>query len=232
MYNGDIDSIHQLLGYNCDVNIPDDRGFSPLLIAIDKGSYDIVSILLKHKCDIQDRDVRQALLKGEVDILLMMLHTGKYDMCAVDQHQRTYLHIAAIRGYHELIYPLIHAGCDVNKQDDTGRTALISAVENGHCSVVFALINPPSYVPCMPADMNVTFGNGQTALFVAVKRADSKIVRALLKKKECDTNICCNGDCQPMRLAVYNQSVDIVRLLLERDDCKLEFDPPVPSILC
>lgn len=227
--NSDIDSINQLLEYNCNVNIPDNRGFSPLLMAIDNGRDDIVHILLKNNCDIHERDIWHALMKRKDVILKMMLQTGKFDMSTVDEYQQTYLYLAAAHGFHELIKPLIHAGCNINQCDDMGRTPLIAAIDNGHYRVVLQLLKRASRVPL---DMNTTFENGKTALYVAVEHENIRIVRALLGEKECDPNICCNGDLSPMRLAVYNQNIDIVKLLLGRHDCELEFGLSAHSILC
>jgi len=80
----------------------------------------------------------------ESKVIEALLSTSKDDLCHIDTTNdsgHTMLHIAALRGYPNLCTALAEHGCDVNKQDRNGFTALHFASWAGKISCVKALLD-------------------------------------------------------------------------------------------
>lgn len=85
------------------VNVPDKNGQTALMLAAQKGRYDVCELLLKKGANPNLRD--------------------KYGKPAL-QH-------AAARGYTDICLLLFHAGADLTIKDNFGNTALHAAIRNG-----------------------------------------------------------------------------------------------------
>jgi len=74
----------------------------------------------------------------------------------------------------EIVQVLVQAGAKLNEKDNTGSTALMMAVYNGHTGIVKALIEAG-------ADLDLKDNNQNTALMLAVKYDFMRIVYGLCK---------------------------------------------------
>ncbi|KAK2627022.1 hypothetical protein QTJ16_004197 [Diplocarpon rosae] len=85
----------------------------------------------------------------------------------------TIIHLAAKKGYHNIVRMLAEAGVDVSVKDDTGQTSLHLAALCGHNDTVLVLLDAG-------ADIDAENQQGQTALFMAVDNGEESTVKILL----------------------------------------------------
>jgi ankyrin repeat protein len=154
----------------------------------------------------------------------------------VDENvHRTALHLASDRGYAEIVRLLLNTGPSIhnilhsflgasanghadvvnqflifskliNKQDNTGRTALMYACANGHTEVVRILL-------AGDANPNIQDTDGMTALMWAAQRGHEVVVRLLIDA-EAKINLQDNNGMTPLMYAAQLGSETIVRMLL------------------
>ncbi|OWO99403.1 hypothetical protein B2J93_8800 [Marssonina coronariae] len=86
----------------------------------------------------------------------------------------TIIHLAAKKGYHNIVRMLSEAGVDVSVKDDTGQTSLHLAALCGHSDTVLVLLDAG-------ADIDAENQQGQTALFMAVDSGQECTVKILLE---------------------------------------------------
>ena len=101
----------------CDVNRCDEAGNTPLHMACQNSSTDIVQYLEERKCD-----VNVANNKGELPLHLACQHCDRK------------------------LVQLVSVGCDVSRQDDAGNTPLQIALQKHHTAIVKFLITCGSNV--------------------------------------------------------------------------------------
>ena len=154
-----------------------------LLIACRQGQEKVVRNLMRiHKFDIADgRAVNIAVAAGQAEILKYLLdpegrkgkNASSYD---INANAWSILNIAATNG-HEMVIDTIFNYCDLGKaiyintvDEKTGRTALFSAVMNGHGNVVRKLLASGAKIET----------NGTTAVHIAAEYGHEDIYRILL----------------------------------------------------
>lgn len=119
---------------------------TPLHIAAQEGSEEVVMILLEHGADVSDKaKFRGATPLGhaivqqyEAIVLLLLDHFA--DVSATDKNGRTPLHLAAFDGREALVLLLVEKGADLFSKDNTGGTPLHSAARGGRERVALLLI--------------------------------------------------------------------------------------------
>lgn len=101
---------------------------------------------------------------------------GKYGLDSVDRDGRTFLMSAVVEGDEIIIKNLIELGCDINKKDNHGLTALHLATINNKINSVKILLNHK-------ADVNSVDDIGNSALWRASMElaSDSEIIKLLLE---------------------------------------------------
>ena len=99
--------------------------------------------------------------------------------CALHAVLKNYI---STEGGIDLVLKIIHAGCDVNKVDRGGKTALFVAAENGNYQCCEILISAG-------AEISVTDSNGFTPLYTAVIGGNLTCVKILLNAPLVDTNV-------------------------------------------
>ncbi len=144
-----------------DVNERGANNNTPLHVACEKGSTDIVRILLKHK---------------EINVNL------------VGQYYRTPLMWACIKGHTDIVKILLEDGrSDVNLVDGFSSTSLMWTCFNGHVETVRELINCLKVDLFLKTTKdyihdNITYKAGLTALDIAKTRGHYGIVKMLEDK--------------------------------------------------
>uniref|UniRef100_A0A671R4V5 Fibronectin type 3 and ankyrin repeat domains protein 1-like n=1 Tax=Sinocyclocheilus anshuiensis TaxID=1608454 RepID=A0A671R4V5_9TELE len=144
-----------------DVDVYDKMGFSPLMVAAQKGFTSLVDILVKHGADINKKDstgkesLMQACFAGHLDTVKYLRNCGS--TCeSQDTDGCTPLHWAvdgvhlpvitymiqdgSISGNAAVASILLQAGADVNVRDKAGKTPLMVAVLNNHVELVKLLL--------------------------------------------------------------------------------------------
>lgn len=186
----------------------DDKGLTPLHIAVLHDQIVIMDFLLDHDIDINAIDsngmtaLHYACSKGHQNILLLMLHANA-DPAVTDSRGNTPLHLAVDRGHEScvkaLLYLLEHMRMPVNANvaNDNGDTPLHLAARWGYCAIVDILLE-------YGASCKTINKKSQTPSMVTY----SETIAELLRCNAATSNICSNVALSQQRtLAQPRQSV-------------------------
>jgi len=158
----DVASVRELLKKKADVNYKSDMGWTALTAAASWGKKDCLQLMLRPPEHFQLRAPR--------------LHRR-------NKQGLTALHLAAIKGHHELVPLLIRAKSDPNVLDSDGWTSLHHAAFNGGNEVVSQLIEAS-------ANLYVRGKNGLTPLMAAKHPSHAgKMTEGTMKKLEVPEDI-------------------------------------------
>jgi ankyrin repeat protein len=225
--DGDLARVRAILSQNPElVDVPDERGFTPLQLAARGGHRDVVDALLSSGADINARHPRYGLAAVDFAFqreLQRSLFAGPDESAGLTAYLvsrgadfdpnaaisgRTRLHQAAVFGNADLARLLIELGADVDA-DYHGATPLTFAASKGGTAVITALLDHG-------ADPNPLDVEGKTPLLRAVEVGAAAAAEALLARGA-DA-----GVVEPetgeglLHVAALSGSVDIVSALLDR----------------
>ena len=204
----------KMVSVGCDVNRQDEVGNTPLHMAFQKGSTDMIQYLVEErKCDFN-----VANNKGELP-----------------------LHLACKLKCGKEIVQLVSVGCDVNRQDEAGNTPLHMACQNGSTDIVQYLVEEkkcgfnvannkgelPLHLACkhrysktivqlvsVGCDVNRQDEAGNTPLHMACQNGSTDMVRYLVEEKKCGFNVANNKGELPLHLACKHMcGKEIVQLV-------------------
>ncbi len=126
---GDTAAIEALYKENPSIiNKVNDKGFSPLILAVYNGEKETVRFLLEHKANTEIQDVSGntalmgACFKGYLDIVKLLIDY-KTEVNRKNYNQATALIYAATFGHTDIVKELIKNGADANLKDSRGNTA-------------------------------------------------------------------------------------------------------------
>ncbi|XP_051502088.1 ankyrin repeat domain-containing protein 23-like isoform X1 [Myxocyprinus asiaticus] len=162
------------------VNVHDKMGFTPLMVAAQKGFTSLVEILVKHGADIDMRDsagkdsLMLACYAGHLETVKYLRQCGA-SWQSQDMDGCTPLHWAVDGGHQPVISYMIQEGCEVDVRDKVSLwTPLmhVSAI-SGDAAVASILLQAG-------ADVNVRDKAGKTPLMVAVLNNHEELVKLLL----------------------------------------------------
>ncbi|CAG0912226.1 unnamed protein product [Notodromas monacha] len=145
----DTELIESLLRVGAQPNVFDDEGASPLMLATERNCPRLVRLLLQNGANpeatnrYKETALHVAARRNLVTVAEELLKADQGKMInAEDLDGCTALHLAAGRGYREMLTLLLRAPhVDVNAVNDNGYTALHIAVESGFTNVVTLLVN-------------------------------------------------------------------------------------------
>lgn len=180
VYHSDVDMTKALLAAGATPDVPNTYGVTPLIQASRTGDTPLIDLLLKSgaKATLAHPDGETALMAaartGRLDAVRLLIEANS-DVNATTYQSETALMWAAAEGHAEVVAALLAAKADPNRQTrvttletrkhadhPTGAfTALMYAVRNGHEAAARALVTGR-------ADLNLTNGDGVTALIVAI----------------------------------------------------------------
>ena len=152
--------------------ISDEKG-SPLLLAVLKGHYEIVDILLKNKVDIHidnESALYGAIIKGYTSIVEKLINHG----ADIHIYNDSALHAAAFHNRLEIVDLLIKNGADIHSLENK---AIINAVMNNHIDVVKLLMDNKANIHTLD-DFSIKY---------AVSNGYNEIVKTLIN--DYDINI-------------------------------------------
>ncbi|KAM5295485.1 2-5A-dependent ribonuclease isoform 2-T4 [Glossophaga mutica] len=227
----DITRVQQLLEEGADVNFHgEEGGWSPLHNAVKIEREDIVHLLLRHGADPCLRKRNGATpfilagIVGHVGLLELLLSKGA-QVNERDHHGFTAFMEAAWYGKVEALRFLYENGAEVNLGRETmedqkklkkgGATALMDAAKRGHEEILSILLEE------MGADVNACDNMGRNALIHALanlKKSDVAMnVTRILLAHGADVNVRGEKGKTPLILAVENDHLNVVEMLLEQE---------------
>ncbi|KAL0961929.1 hypothetical protein UPYG_G00333500 [Umbra pygmaea] len=164
------------------INKHSKNGWSPLLLAAEKGHTEIIRILLQNhaRVDVFDEDGKAALHLaaegGHLDIADILL-SHKAFVNAKTKLGLTPLHLAAQNGSASLVRLLVEKHlASIDALSLSKQTALHLAAISGQLDVCSTLLN-------LRADITATDIHGQTPLHLAAENDHSEVVKLFLKHR-------------------------------------------------
>lgn len=170
-------AVQIFLSSGVDMELRDERYWTPLIITAFHGHEPLSSMLINcgAKIQVQDRNgytpLHWSSFNGHARVVELLLKHGA-EVDAASQFGWTALMQAATRGYFPAVTKLLVHGADVNRVTSDGWTALHKAAANGNDDIVLLLLQKG-------ADRSVAYPDGSTALSLASKNHHDKIVELL-----------------------------------------------------
>ena len=237
-FKGHTDIVKLLLDNN--YHVIDNNGFSPALdCACKGGSVDVVDLLLRNKCNINQCHTsrNKSLLivacdENQEAVAKMLLSYEACDVNITDCDNRNALHYACEKGQADVVELLLRRHCNVNLNDRLMQTPLYIACESGYVDIVKMLINQDN---CMIDVLDVD-GNGilhatcgiscyegkflinyaRNSRLNATKNEYGEIIRLLLGKS-CDVNVLNSKGQSVLHAACAFGETEIVDILLRNN---------------
>ncbi|KAK2878411.1 hypothetical protein Q8A67_019202 [Cirrhinus molitorella] len=163
-----------------EVDVYDKMGFTPLMVAAQKGLTSLVNILVKNGADINKRDstgkdsLMHACYAGHLDTVKFLRKCGS-TWQSRDMDGCTALHWAVDGEHLPVITYMIHDGCEVDVMDKVSLWTPLMRVSaiSGNAAVASVLLRSG-------ADVNIRDKAGKTPLMVAVLNNHVELVKLLL----------------------------------------------------
>uniref|UniRef100_M4A5K6 Kinase D-interacting substrate 220b n=1 Tax=Xiphophorus maculatus TaxID=8083 RepID=M4A5K6_XIPMA len=201
-----------------------DNGQTPLMLAAEQGSLEIVQELIRRGANVNldDVDCWSALIsaakEGHLEVVKELLESSAYiehrdmvgEQCLMGNvvEWSVYPIIwAAGRGHADIVKLLLEHGAKVNCSDKYGTTSLIWASRKGHYDCVMHLLEKG-------ADIDQEGANSMTALIVAVKGGYTEVVKELLKRNP-NVNMTDKDGNTALMIAAKEGHTEIVQDLLD-----------------
>ena len=189
VFGGHAKVVAALLERQADKAIASFDGYTPLMVAAEKGQLDCVNYLIG-KGDLQFINARGrngatamfvAALNGHAEVVAALLKS-QADRMLADNSGNTPLMLAAHCGHVDCANHLLDKSDlqSINARNEDGATALLAAALNGHAEVVAALLKSQ-------ADRMLADNGGNTPLMLAARTA-----AMLIAPITCWTNQICN----------------------------------------
>ena len=220
--NGHVNTLVLLLSKGARVDTVSKDGFTPLLVAVLQGHFEMYGLLLNAgKADVNIATslgvLRMAAAKGQINTVALLLSKGaKVD--TRDKDGFTPLLAAAQKGKTEACELLLETGkADLEDTDQLGNTALNLAALNGHASTVSLLLSKG-------ARMNTKNNNDYTPFASALWNGQSEVCKLLLDTNEASLNERI-GDTTLLMLAISLGHLEVCELLMNRGSSLEERDP-------
>ena len=209
---------------NVDINCLNNYDNTPLNLACQKNHLDVVKYLIQRGANVLTVGVfgfiplHWAAENGSVQIAqeLFIAAAAVIDINTKDKKGATPLHVACEYNRLEMVKWLLKRGADPTIIDELNGTPLHWAARDGNLKIVQTLFTLSSI---SNVGINILNREGDTALHLACKYAQFKIVQFLLKKDP-DVFIQNQFGYTPLHCAVLVNHFDIVKKLVQYD-CNL-----------
>lgn len=212
--NGNRDVLNLLFEHVLAVDVKDNEGFTPFLLAARFGHSTTVDALVKHGANPRERDANgftalmHAAANGRVSVIKSVLKLGLNVNAVPYPNGPTALSIAAREGHAKAMKVLYEAGADLNVRCGDGLyTVLHEAINAAESSCVRFLLDHECDV-----DIHAKDGEGRTALHHAATRRSCEIME-LLVDAGADPAGYSDNDVSPAMYAAHHNFVDGLKIL-------------------
>uniref|UniRef100_A0A9J7YUE5 non-specific serine/threonine protein kinase n=1 Tax=Cyprinus carpio carpio TaxID=630221 RepID=A0A9J7YUE5_CYPCA len=208
------EAVKFLLLSNCNPNLPNIHGATPLHLAAEKRLKGVSEILLSRKTtNVNAKDEDQytplhfAAQNGDEALSRLLL-----DRCAsineTDAQGRTPTHIACHHGQENVVRVLLSRGADVHVRGKDDWTALHLAAWKGHLGIVKLLVKQAG------ADVDGQTSDGRTPLHLASQRGQYRVARILVELGA-NVHLTSDGLHTPLHVAAETGHTSTSRLLVK-----------------
>ena len=233
---GQLGVVRMLVGMGGNVDVRDQFGCTPVLVAAKENHFDVVLTLVSEfYCDVNTKDsggetlLHAACRHEQLELVIKLLSMGA-TVDRADQYGCTPLPVPELAG--ELLRDacrtgqlltvrmMIKIGADINEEDVYGNTPMFKAIEGNHGDIIEALITEFDY------NIHAQNSNGVTPLSNACDHERLKIILTLISLGA-DVNQKDSDGCIPvlkaedstgrtvLHEACQHGRLDIVRMLCE-----------------
>ena len=177
---GNNKAILLFVGSGLDVDVCDERMWTPLMISASNGDEGMTETLLKAGASVHHADnagytpLHWAAFNGHAGVVALLLDRGA-DVNARSMHGWTALLQAVTRGHLAVSSILLDRGADVNAASYDGWTALHKAAANGHLQEVALLLSKG-------ANPRAKYQDGTMPVDLARKNKHEEIIALLMEK--------------------------------------------------
>jgi ankyrin repeat protein len=205
-----------LKGRNLDWNLKNNRGLTPLVVALSNKDINTGEILISFGANIDARDEEDAtqgtllhtiVAAGDVMAVDFLVKRGA-NLAERNADQQTPLNVAAEQGGSQIVKVLLDADADIDTRDIDGLTPLLSSVRKGHTTAARLLIENGAMIEAWDSRRR------RTPLHWAAAQGETQILRLLLEKK-CSLNARDYQHSTPIILSLENEQNEATTLLLE-----------------
>ena len=218
---GDVATVQALLENGADVNEPNEKGQTSLMLAaVTNSSMGIMKAVLAKNPDIdlQDQYGQTALMwaaqYGSVEKVKAIL-AQKPQMDLQNKYGWTALMIAAKQGSVEMVKAILAKNPEIDLQDQYGQTALMGAAQYGSVEKVKAIL-------AQKPQMDLQNKYGWTALMIAAKQGSVEMVKAILAKNPQMDLQSKDGSTALMIAARYGSVVMVKAILAKKPQMDLQ----------
>ncbi len=136
------------------------------------------------RCQTALQIVTGSSVRAPIELIECLVLAGA-DVNMQDLYGDTSLHMAAERGYDDILKVLVESGAKLDVCNDDDETPLYIATAYGHLCCVRVLVEAG-------ANVNTCKESGWSAITIAVRYSRTEVVRILLQGK-CDVNLSSTG---------------------------------------
>ncbi|XP_071749523.1 transient receptor potential cation channel subfamily A member 1 homolog [Lepeophtheirus salmonis] len=177
-----VDITDYLLTCGASIERKDKHNHTPLLLASMDGNIEAVRMLLERGADIfaLDRTDKSAIfLAAESNnpntLMALLQDCRSFDLVNFGDHfDNSPLHVAALKGYEEIVDVLLEFGADIAKKNDDEQTPLHLAAKEGQKKIVMDILKRDRF------SVNDSDFESHTSLHLACIFGHSKVVSTLI----------------------------------------------------
>jgi ankyrin repeat protein len=208
---GELANVVMFVNAGMSVDTVNDRGWTPLMVALFEGQEKVALFLIKRGADPFFCDptgyqpIHWAAFQGYVSVI-QELANRRVNLNAKTKFGWPPLLQAAARGHAVAVDTLIERGANKDITDNEGWTSLHKACANGHEGVVSMLL-------IHGARLDPRHEDGKTPLHIAIDLGQ-RVIAAILLKAGANAGTADNDGITPMHIAAERNDVVLIDLLL------------------